>query len=478
MKPNGSDLRRRLRASACHIALACCCIASRGPTLAAATPDRQAERAAQHRDPAPATPHEKPSLTAPATDDEIASLVHDLGDASYAKRTAATRRLCAIGMRAADRLRAAASSDAYETALRASAILKILHDRLFAGVTVELACSASRVAWHEPIDVTVTVTNRSPYPTWVPFELDAARRRRVGSDAVRVGDVLDVADWLVVRDGHGDPVALRVDDITVDAAVSSAVETRAADDGPMSRLSPGRSATLTLNALNRGWARYPLLNRGVYTIVFDYTPAWSDDVLRAERVGRVVSNELRVSVTTGAPDAVSRHGVEATVSIRRDGPALTAALTNHSDVALVVNTHFGLSPPFAEGRWVCRRGRTVREVAALVPPHASWDDFQASRLVTVQPGDTIDVARIDIAELREGIAELRERVAANPAEQPPRDWTVSFRYDNMCDRRWQAKQRAARTDDARVPAFFQRPLPRRLLTARHTSNELVLPAGD
>ena len=66
------------------------------------------------------------NLTGPTTDEEIVRLIRDLDDPSYEKRTFATRRLCAIGMPAEEKLRTAAKDHNVETALRARTVLEVL----------------------------------------------------------------------------------------------------------------------------------------------------------------------------------------------------------------------------------------------------------------------------------------------------------------------------------------------------------------
>ncbi len=101
------------------------------------------------------------SLTAPATDVEMAVLARDLGDPSYETRTLATQRLCAIGMPAARTLRAVAAGDDVEAALRAKAILFVLDRLMFSGVEIGLSFTKTKIAWNEAVDLTITMTNRT-----------------------------------------------------------------------------------------------------------------------------------------------------------------------------------------------------------------------------------------------------------------------------------------------------------------------------
>ncbi|MGB2987246.1 MAG: hypothetical protein WBE26_15360 [Phycisphaerae bacterium] len=409
-------------------------------------------------------------LTGPATDNEIASLIRDLGDSSYEKRTFATRRLCAIGMPAADQLQAAAEGDDVESALRARAVLLLLDRIMFAGVEIQLSFSKTRIAWDESVDLNMTMVNRSKYPARVPFDIDPDTRKATTNDARQVGDMLDLADFLHVRKADASVIELTVDDIAADAAVVAAVQDRL-NGGPSGVLEPGERVTLPACAFNRGWARYPLLDSGTYTVVMDYVPQWEDAVLAAQRVGRVVSNQATITVTEGAPASVSRGGQEASLAVDQEGSSLVAVLTNRTDQPMLINRNFGRSPPFAGGRWIWELDGARRDVPLFPKPAASWHDFDAALLVEVAPGQSIELARISVDKLRRAPAQAG-------AEVDRGRWTVHFAYVNLCDRSWQARQGSALLGNVKAPPIFQTPLPRRILSTRHTSNRLIAPGAD
>ena len=409
-------------------------------------------------------------LLGPATENQIAALVRDLSNPSYDKRTFATRRLCAIGMPAAEALRKTVQGDDAESALRAKAVLDVLDGVMFAGVEVRLAFSKSRISWDEAADLSVTMVNRSKYPARLPFELDPARRQAVTEDARQVGDMLDLADYLRIRSPGGRKIELTVDDISSDPAVVAAVQQRL-NGGPGSALGAGEEVTLTARAFNRGWARYMLLDDGAYTVVMEYVPEWEDGVLAAERVGRVVSNETTITVSTAAPQSVSRSGAEAALVVEREGSFLVASLTNQTDQVVLVNKNFGPSPPFAEGRWVWQLDGNSRDLPLVPKPNASWHDFDAALLVEVAPGKPIELARIELADMRRVLTQVGADV------NDPR-WTVHFAYMNLCNRAWQARQGSTLLGNEKAPAIFRTPLPRRILSAQCTSNPLTVPAAD
>ena len=103
-----------------------------------------------------------------ASADEITQLVKDLADSSFPVRERATRRLLAIGLDAREALEKVAKGDDDETTLRAKAILDIFDRLLFSGVEVTLSFSQATMTWDRPVDLLVTLTNRSRWPAKVP----------------------------------------------------------------------------------------------------------------------------------------------------------------------------------------------------------------------------------------------------------------------------------------------------------------------
>ncbi|MCH8967053.1 MAG: PhnD/SsuA/transferrin family substrate-binding protein [Planctomycetes bacterium] len=420
----------------------------------------------------PGDPKESRALTGPATDEEIARLIRDLSESSYATRTHATRRLCAIGTRARNLLLAASENDDMEAALRAKHLLGLLDRLHFTGTEITLAFSKSQIRWDDPVDLRITMLNRSDFPARIPFELDATRRADLSPDALQVGDMLDVADWLNVQTENGRTVELRVDDMLADPGVRAAVESRAEPErdqvAPGTLVQPGESATLVLRSFNRGWARYPLLERGTYTVALEYVPAWNDEVLLAQGVGRVASNEASITVVQGAPQGVSRDGVDASVLLTHEGEELVATLVNRTDQLMIVNKDFGASPPFADGRWVCALGNSFHEVPVAPGRGGSWNDFDPSLLADVQPGHSVELARI-------GIDDLQKIVSAAELDLPGETWSVRFNYASLVSRQWQALQGAALLGNDAAPACFQRPLSRRILSGRYSSDTVSIP---
>lgn len=400
--------------------------------------------------------------------ENISALIRDLGDPSYEQRLAAMRSLAAIGMPARAALEEAASGADIEVALRAKSLLTTLGRLLFSGAEVRLSATKTKIGWDESIDLILEVQSSPRFATRVPFSLEDGTDGGDDSDARQVGDMLDLAEWMQVRRADGRELSLKVDDIADDPAVLSAVQERLSG-GPVSTLEPARTARITGTRANRGWARFPLLDAGEYTFVFDYVPQWEDEVLERDRIGRVRSNEVTVIVTDGAPAEVSRGGREASVTLDREGDTFVAKIVNHNDQEMIVNTNYGPAPPLAQGHWVLEQSDRQVKIPVGAPGPIRWSDFRAAALLSVLPGQTTTLASIDLKELRNRAKEKGLRGT----------WTLHFGYANLCDRRWQQMQGSnLGAESNEVPDVLRKPLSRRLLSARHASRRETIDLGD
>jgi len=406
-------------------------------------------------------------LKPPNSEAEIERCVQMLGDASYERRVTAMRRLCAAGNRVRGALQKAADGGNPEISLRAEQILTALDRLWFLGVEVRLAFDEKEVSWDEPVDLSVTLANRSEFPARVPFETGTNEEVAANADARQVAALLDAADFLKVAAANGAEVELHVDDIEADAAVAEEVRERL-DARPATILQPGDVLTINLREFNRGWGRYRLLDQGEYAVRLVYEPQWDDEVVAAQRVGRLVSEPASLRITHAAPATVARGDAEAAVSVIQEGDSLVAALVNRTDQVLFVNKHFGAAAPFAVGKWVHILDGSVREVPVSRDAPADWNDFDADLLVPVAPGDTVELARTRLAEL---LDEFVDKGAGLWGER----WTVHFSYVSFLDRRWQRRQGTALLGNASVPKVLREPLPRNVLSARHASNRLAAP---
>lgn len=410
---------------------------------------------------------DSPLDAGPAKPGEIAALVAELSDPSFEKRQAATRRLCAIGMPAVAALETVAGGGDFEAAQRARQVLDVLDDVYFAGVEIELAVSTSDVRWNQPLDLKLSCRNASPYPATLPFERRPGAPSTPESHARQVGDMLDAAEWLRVAHVDKGEVDLRTDDISLDPAVREAVEVRVAA-GPRWILPPGERTVIHLTGFNRGWARYPLLDAGDYTLRFEYVPDWTDPVLAEARVGHVASEEIRISVDPGAPAAVSRAGVEGELSVTAKGDAFVALLTNRSDLPATINTNLGVAEPYAMAEWIVHLESRSISVPFAEGPVVSWERFSAERLITLPPGESIELGRVDRKA-------LRARVRAEAPAGADLDHAVLIaRYRNPCGPVWQRNHEPALLGNPEVPEVFRVPLPRRLLTMPLSSDRIPL----
>jgi hypothetical protein len=83
----------------------------------------------------------------------------------------------------------------------------------------------------------------------------------------------------------------------------------------------------------------------------------------------------------------------------------------------------------------------------------------------VEAGASIELARIGVAQLRRAFMDAGANV-------PPDGGTLVFRYANMCNRQWQVREQTNLVQNESAPAVLRRPLPRKVLSARLSSNPL------
>ncbi len=392
----------------------------------------------------------------------IGAWIDRLGSAQFSERDDAMRRLVAIGPAALPALRSAAADRAFEVATRARHVSEWIEALLFTGVEIELGVSRPQIRWDEPFDVTLRLTNRSAFAAVIPFAPSDAADQTGDDDASghvrRLGLVLDASEFLRVTDPAGEPVELRVDDVSGVAAAERAVDARLGG-GPTSRLAPGASVTLRIPAINKGWGRYAFLDRGAYTLDFVYEPPWpGEDLfepLRQQGVWVARGRGATVTVSEPAPEAVSRSGRQALLELKRAGDDWIARLTCTDDLPLWVNTNFGNGLPFATCRWAGTFGPDRYYVPASAAP-VSLKDFGVERLREVKPGEAIEIARISDQQLRAALA-------AQGADVEHGDWTLHVDYLNLLDRSWQDRNEALLSTQSGVPDILRRPLPQRML---------------
>ncbi|RJP32019.1 MAG: hypothetical protein C4547_14675 [Phycisphaerales bacterium] len=394
-------------------------------------------------------------------DPATAEWIEQLGAAEFQRRDEAMRRLVCLGPAALPALRAAAASKPFEAATRARRVTEWIEALLFTGVEVELSFSREHIRWDEPVDLHIRMTNRSAFAAGVPFAPGGEDRSGPDSaseDVRRLGMILDASDYLRVTDPAGEEVDLRVDDISGEAAAERVVDARIGG-GPTTRLAPGESLSIRVDAVNKGWARYAFLDRGVYQVDFLYQPPWPDDPLfeplRTAEAWVVRGRRAALTVSEAAPPAVSRSGRQALLQLQRGDGDWIARLICTDDLPLWVNANFGNGLPFATCRWVATFGPDRYYVPASAAP-VSLKDFSVERLRRVAPGETIEMARIPDKDLRVAIA-------AQGGDVEAASWTLHADYLNLLDRSWQERNEPLLSKQIGVPDVLRKPLPQRML---------------
>ncbi|HEY3246538.1 MAG TPA: hypothetical protein VGM03_24600, partial [Phycisphaerae bacterium] len=339
------------------------------------------------------------------------------------------------------------------------------------GVEIRLAVSKEQIDWDEPVDLVLTLVNRSSAPARIPFE-KPGRREASGDDPAvargvrEVAELLDIGDFLSVTAPDGEEVELRVDDISSNPFIAAVVHLRA-EGGPVMTLAPGEKLEYRIAGFNRTWARYPLLEAGSYSLRFSYTPEWDDPVLRDAGVGVVQTAPVTIKVRAAAPEIVRTHGHPVRIRAARDGDALLATLTNASDLPLVVNLNFGHDdPPSAQVWWVLRVGEEIFKLRAGPEARsAALEAFSRDKLKELRPGQSVEIGRIPISTL-----ESQPLAASLPAGA---EFQVRASCANRVDLAWQMAQSNLIGSD-RAPEALRRPLPDRLFSFQTSSDELTL----
>ena len=375
---------------------------------------------------------------------DIARLIRELGDRSFQVRANASRRLCMIGPTARPSLEEAARSADFEVSLRARALLDVFDQLLFAGCEIEIAVSRNRIAWNEPVDLTLTVRNPSAFAATVPFDVSKAPGQPASAEAEQVAAMLDLADFIKVLAPDGAPIAFHADAADADPEIEAVLRSRAKAP-PTARLGPHQNVRFQVSNINRGWARYPMLREGTYRITLAYEPQWDDEEFTRAGIGARRANTVEVVVTHGAPAGIVGPGASPRLLLTRDRGSVAARMTNRQDVPLWVNTNFGYGgPPYAAWRWLVYDGTDWRDWA---PPGdgASRPRFVREKLIEIAPGGELELGRADLVTLR--------KAAAIDEGEP---LFVRVVYSNLCDRSWQRKK----TD---LPPPLRPALPARLL---------------
>lgn len=328
--------------------------------------------------------------------DDIRRVVGDLGHPVPSRRQAARRQLVRWGPRVIGELRRAAEGQNLETALAARDVLEELDGAFFQGGQVTLEVDRTTVDWDEPFALTVVVHNPTSGPIRVSWAAptSAAAGRPTSEDVVQVGAMLDVADFLSVRDAQGDELELRMDPIERDPAVRAAVEQRARGTPHGSLVEPGGTARLRIADFNRGWARFPMLTAGKYTIALCYQPPWRDETWVAEKLGMTETPPVEIEVRRAAPEAIRDANRPLRLWLTPSDGDLVAELHNLWDRPQQVNLDLGPDVEVqARLEWrVTRAGRAGAEPMQISPLISA--PARTDLMPLLRPNERIEIARV------------------------------------------------------------------------------------
>ena len=259
----------------------------------------------------------------------------------------------------------------------------------------------TRIRWDEPIVLTIRVDNPTAGDVRVSWPTDGAAGDAQGAadDATQVAALMDVADFLAVSAPSGESVELRVDPIEQDTAVHRVVSVRAGAAPPSQVIPPGGSARLTVPQWNRGWARFPTLGRGTYSIRFEYQPPWKDAAWIAQGVGAVLSNTVQIEVVEPAPPSIQQATRPMELRLREEHHQIIGELRNLWDRELYINLNMG-GPLETHARleW-CRAADAGEAGPFTLEGDATGRDFAPERLKVLAPGETARVADSAVALL-------------------------------------------------------------------------------
>lgn len=390
---------------------------------------------------------------APPTEQMIRATVQQLHHPVASKRRLAVRQLAEWGPIAFPELRRAAEGTDLEAALSARDLLEELESAILIGADVHIEAHPARTAWDQPLTLVVTASNPTDASIRVPWPAAPASRpasQPSSVDAEQVGAILDAADFLSVTGPDGKPLEVRVDPIERDSAVYAAVNSRAGDNPPSHVVPAGATEKLEIRLFNRGWARYPMLAAGKYTIAFGYQPEWKDASWTQAGFGRVIAAPVQVEVTTSAPEAVRGTQQAVSLQLRRSGGTVEARLLSHWDREQWINLDVGPDVRTQARLDWSMRPRRNEEAGdlQLKAEDGPRDDgkSRATRFKKLAPGEDALIAQIPVEHLLEH---------AGPNGKPADRGAFFARYSFLASRE-QLRQRLrelGRPDDIPLHLF-------------------------
>lgn len=348
----------------------------------------------------------------------INKLVRRLGSVQAETRAAAARDLLEIGPAAVPALTEAQHHRDPEIAAAARALLDRIDQVLLFGSRIVLRAEPAAVAWDQPFDLVVNIENGNDTPCAIPFSPGLAALADLTPDARQVGRLVEIADFLEVRDPDGNLVEPHIFDIDDAVRVSAAIRRRA--DGMVEGQQAAHSTKdYRVSEFNRGRMRYRLLRAGRYRIQFVYAPEWDDPALIAARVGYINSNVAEVQVTSDAPAVVRESDSPMALAVERSGGELVAYLVSAYDLPASFNLNIGEDGPhFASAAWLVCAGE-----GAFKAPMSPTGAFRLDWLKRLAPGQRVELGRIPVSQLMHA-AGMKHGESV----------TVSARYDSVVSR--------------------------------------------
>ncbi len=352
-------------------------------------------------------PSSRPGRPAEA---DIRNAIRQLTHPVHSRRRAAIRKLAEWGPWAFPELRRAAAGGNLETAISARDLLAELEAAPLVGSDVRLLVDRPRLAWDQPLMLTIVAQNPTVGPIRVPWTHPPAATQPI-SDPEQVARMMDVADFLVVSGPDGESVDLRVEPIDQDPAVYREVDVRAKRTGPLQEVAPGGAARLELPLFNRGWARFPLLKAGRYSIKLEYQPEWKDPSWTREGFGRVRSLPVSVEIKPAAVPEIAGSRAALAIQVRPAGEWWEAILCSRWDIPLWVNLNVN-GPKNTHARLEWRLRNEDGEALKLAAPEGK-PVFQAERLIRLEPGENRVIDRFKAAEIEKHRSEIKGHAEVN-----------------------------------------------------------------
>ena len=315
------------------------------------------------------------------------------------------RQLAEWGPLAFAELRRAASGGDLEAAILARDLLAELEETVLIGAHVRLEVNRARVAWDEPVTLTIHAHNPTAGPVRVPWPKPAntaATTQATHDDAAQVGAMMDAGDFLTVTGPDGRPIDLRIEPIDRARAVYEAVNLRAWHAPPSHLVEPGATGRLRIPLFNRGWARYPMLSAGRYTIAFSCQPEWKDASWTEDGLGLVRAAPVTVEVHQDAPEVLRRSDKPLAIHLGRTGETLVVQVQSTWDFPQWINLNLG-NEITTHGRlgWQLLPSGDDGGEPVWLRPGGALPPVRLDLIRRLEPGATLTLDRVPAATIRQ-----------------------------------------------------------------------------